>query len=589
MSKALKNKQPLLPVIVLLFFSLLLLVSLVYRVSVADRDLGIIRLEQKQARLAAESGVNFALTRIHKTINSTENTDGFEHLSTQELGKALNLNKWQPIGNKKASWFRITSIRKTNELDNYDTKLIDESLRYHILSEGRCKGHQYTSSAVIQVYDLAKTFGAFSSLDEFYYGTPIQPWIELGESLDNFIKRNSKLFVNNKMNRFGICQDPELLFKIYDKNQPSPFENPKDDIEIVGNYGKYYEKSGYSPLFGPLYAASPIVVDQHTFRGPIQTAWFFFKRENATANILKDNTLTNLHSSPSIQAVANKRGGRNHPNSVLDKDTDEYNPLIPQWRPNLEFLKELSKGPNGIYIDEKGQGFVQGKPSEVKYHAGEADFYSDSYVGPNLGKLEQDILKGKKYIVLSTANKFNNYNNLDSKNLNGAKILYSERSIFIRGEIEGDLTIVTPGHIFITGPTNIDSNLNLMLIGGQGTAISTVDLENIIKNSQPGEEFVDAVREWIIKAIIYKPGSGIYTTQTELLGSHKVNFRGLFAGKSLKLKIMGACIGGNLTRWIDNTENNSLEIHHLTNAPNRLINRPYSANILKIQTKKEKS
>jgi hypothetical protein len=587
MSKAIKNKQPLLPVIILLSFSLVLLVSLVYRVSVADRDLGMIRLEQKQARLAAESGVNFALTQINKIINFSEGSSRLDYLSTEDLAKGLKVNAWQPISSKNNAWFRIISIRKTNELDNEETTLVDESLRYHILSEGRSKNHLYTSSAVIQVYDLTKTFGVFSSLDEFYYGTPIQPWIELGENLDNFIKRNPKIFESNKMNRFGVCQDAELLYKIYDKNQTSPFENPKDNIEIVGNYGKYYEKKGYSPSFGPIYCATPIVVDNHTFRAPLQTAWFFFKRDNAISNIQKENTLINLHSSPSIQAVSGKALAKNHFNYLIDRDTDEYNPLIPQWRPSLDFYKRLSKGSQGIYIDEAGQGFVNNKPTEVNYHPGEADFYSDTYVGPNLGKPEQDVLKDKKFIVLSTANKFNNYNNLDVKNLNGAKIIYSERSVFIRGDIEGDLTIVTPGHIFITGPTNIDSSLNLMLIGGQGTAISTVDLETIIQDNQPSEEFVNAVREWIIKAVIYKPGAGIYTTQTKLFSSVKVNFRGLFAGKSLKLKIIGACLGGNLTRWIDNTENNSLEIQHLTNASNRLINRAYSANILKIQTKKE--
>ncbi len=589
MSKTLKHKQPLLPVIILLIFSLILLISLVYRVNVADRDLGILRLEQKQARLAAESGVNFALTKIHQHINFSANSKSNKELIVEELWKELELNKWQQISPKNPAKFRITSIRKTSHTDDPNTVLIDEGLRYQILSEGKCKGHLYTTNALIQLYDLTKIFGVFSSLDEFYYGIPIQPWIELGQSLESFIERNEELFASNKINSFGICQTPELLYRVYEKGQESPFKNPRDDMEIIGNYGKYYEKSGISPSFGPMYSALPIIVDNHKFKAPIQTAYFFLKRSNTSPRMQEGNSLLNLHSSPSIQKVAKEFTGNNQSKYIIDKDADEHNPVIPPWRPDFNFYKKLSKSSVGIYINKDGKGFRNGEPIDVDYHPGTGDFYSDSYKTPNQAEPEQDQLNNKDFIVLSTANKFNEYNNLSKDNLKEAKIIYSERSVFIRGEVEGDLTIVTPGHIFITGPTNIDSNLNLMLIGRQGTAISTIDLERIIQSDNSTDEFINAAREWIIKAIIYKPGAGIYTTKTLANNSQKINFKGLFRGESLRLKIFGACIGGNLTRWLDNTETSGLEIHHLTNAADRLINRPYGVNILKLQTKPEKN
>jgi hypothetical protein len=208
-------------------------------------------------------------------------------------------------------------------------------------------------------------------------------------------------------------------------------------------------------------------------------------------------------------------------------------------------------------------------------------------MGPNSPKVEHDKLIDNKYIVLASDGKFDGYNNLSIANLNGARILFSERSVFIRGEIESDLVIVTPGHIFITGPTNIDSSLNLMLIGEQGTAISAADLQEVIATKRPGKDFIDAAREWLIKAIIYKPGAGVYASTLPSNSQGEMNFRGIFDGESLKLIIKGSCIGGNLQRWIDNTESDSLRIEHLQNSAARLCLRPLSANVLKIRTEPE--
>ena len=149
------------------------------------------------------------------------------------------------------------------------------------------------------------------------------------------------------------------------------------------------------------------------------------------------------------------------------------------------------------------------------------------------------------------------------------------------------MIVVTPGHIFITGPTNIDSRLNLFLVAAQGTAISTVDLEDVIKKNNPTPDFIEAAREWNIRAVIYKPGAGVYSAAS-LSDSEKnarVNFLGVVKGRSIKLHIIGSCIGGNLQRWIDNTERDSLVIDHDPDSVQRLMVSPVSVNILKLRTR----
>jgi len=59
----------------------------------------------------------------------------------------------------------------------------------------------------------------------------------------------------------------------------------------------------------------------------------------------------------------------------------------------------------------------------------------------------------------------------------------------------------------------------------------------------------------------------------------------LFAGQSLKVRIHGACIGGNLQRWIDNTEPDSLRIQHDPTAAERLPFRPLSVNMLRLRSR----
>jgi len=587
MSHTQESKHSFFPIYVMILFSLLLIGALFYRVYLADKDLGGLKIESFQARLAAESGINYAIAKINDSINFSQQSFGGEILSSTDLSNLLEKEDWKAVGSKTNAAFRIVSVRKVDTNDDKSTPLIDESLRYRILSEGKCRSHRYTTNAIIQLYDLSKTFGVFQSLDEYYYGAPIRPWIEVCGSLEKFINSNKNLFIENKLNRFGLCSDADLLLKIYTPDLLSPFKQSEGEKIISGNFGKYYRKIGSSPSFGPLYSSYPIIIDNHTFNDALQTAFYVYKRPQTQAKINFENRLIAVNSSLRIQKAADRIESKNSTNLIVDYDSEDYKSFIPPWRPNIEYLRELSKSRFGIYIDETGKGHQNGKPIPVDYHPGSGDFFSDSYMGPNSPKVEHDKLIDNKYIVLASDGKFDGYNNLSIANLNGARILFSERSVFIRGEIESDLVIVTPGHIFITGPTNIDSSLNLMLIGEQGTAISAADLQEVIATKRPGKDFIDAAREWLIKAIIYKPGAGVYASTLPSNSEGEMNFRGIFDGESLKLIIKGSCIGGNLQRWIDNTESDSLRIEHLQNSAARLCLRPLSANVLKIRTEPE--
>ena len=291
-----------------------------------------------------------------------------------------------------------------------------------------------------------------------------------------------------------------------------------------------------------------------------------------------------MNSSPRIQQTSGNIEQRNLTKYFPDRDSIKYSSFIPSWRPDFEHLRQQSKE-YGIYIDAEGKGYLNGEQLDVDYHPGVVTMYSDSYLTSNSAAYEQDELKDEKYIVLASDLNYNGYNNIDGTNLQGAKLIFSERSVYIRGDIGSDLVIVTPGHIFVTGPTNIDSNLNLFLLAAEGTAVSTVDLENVVAQNNPSPNFVEAAREWIIRAIIYKPGAGIYSTASRIQKDTPISFRGIFAGKSLKLHIIGSCIGGNLQRWINNTENNSLIIEHDPSSAERLGVTPVTANLLRLRTR----
>lgn len=586
MSRTPEEKHSLIPVLVMVGFTLLLVAALIFRVYRADRDLGMLRLVERQARLASESGINYAIEKMRQIIINSDRAANPAALTGEFFSDQIENDKWISFGQKSDSFFRVLSIRKLVNNDNTATPLLNEGLQYQVLTEGRCGGYRYSTAAVIQLYDLVKSFAAFSSLDEYYYGTPIQPWVERSGGLEPFVEANSELFDSGRITRMGICHDPVLLHKLFMSEGTSPFAVASNTIQINENFAGKYFRGGESPCLGPLYCESPVVVDSHIFAGPVQTALYFYRRGNAQPRILSGNTAVAMNSSLRMQHAVDSLEGKNPSDALVDRDANLYASFIPPWRPDFTYLRELSKT-RGIYIDADGKGFINEKPIDIDYHPGEAHLYSDSYRGPNSRMYEQDQLD-EKYIVLSTETHFKGFNNISVANLQGARLIFSERSVYLRGDIGTDLVIVTPGHIFLTGPTNIDSNLNLLLVGGEGTALSTVDLEKIIQENNSGSEFVNAAREWLIRAVIYKPGAGVYTTESRPQKGEPISFRRLFSGQSLKIRIHGACIGGNLQRWIDNTEPDSLKITHDPTAADRLALKPLSLNLLRLRSRPDR-
>ncbi len=583
MTRVPDEKQSLVPILIMVGFTFLLIIALVFRVYNADRDLGMVRLQERQARLAAESGINHAVERMKKILLASEKSADPVMLTSADFSEMLEDEDWKALSPRSSAFFRIISFKKLPGIEGSENSLLDKNLQFQIMAEGRCGIHKYSSIAILQLYDLATSFSVFSSLDQYYYGVPIQPWVERSKSLQAFVQANQSFFAQGRITRMGICYDPALLHKIFQIGGKSPFVPPPDILAIGENYGGKFLRDGESPCVGPLYCSTPVVVDSHRFSGPVQTALFFYRRGNSQPRIESGNSAIAMNSSLRIQHAVDSLQGKNPENFLIDRDSNTYTSFIPPWRPDFDFLRELAKK-SGIYVDAEGKGHMKNRPLDVDYHPGEAHMYSDSYLGPNSTDLEQDELD-KKYIVLSTATRFDGQNNIGSANLNGARIIFSERSVYIRGDIGSDLAIVTPGHIFITGPTNIDSTLNLMLVAGEGTALSTVDLEEIIMSQNPGSEFINAAREWLIRAVIYKPGAGVYTTKARPQQGIPINFRRLFSGMSLKIRIHGACIGGNLQRWIDNTEPDSLRIEHDPSAVDRLPFRPVSVNMTRIRTR----
>jgi len=585
MSRIPDEKQSIIPLLVMVFFTIVLVAALFVRVYRADRDLGLLRISGRQAKLAAESGINYAIEKMRVVMNASDRAANPGALTAVFFADQLETDSWMPVGQRSDAWFRIISVRRLFSEDIETTPLLDESLQYQILSEGRCGRFRYTTAAVVQLYDLVKNFAVFSSLDEYYYGTPIQPWVESAGSLENFVQANRPLFDSAMLSRQGICHDPQLLHRIFVPGGPSPFRLSGDSGALAANYGSRFSRDGNSPCVGPLYCESPVIVDSHTFAGPVQTALYFYRRGTAQPRIEVGNNAVAMNSSLRIQQAVDSLEGKNPPDVFVDRDSQGYASFIPPWRPDFDYLRDLSKA-RGIYLDADGKGFLNGKPIDTDYHPGEAHLFSDSYRAPNSTRWEQDQLD-EKFVVLATDMRYGGFNNISAANLQGARLLFSERSVYLRGDIGSDLVIVTPGHIFITGPTNVDSNLNLLLIAAEGTALSTVDLENYVKETNPGTDFIHAAREWLIRAVIYKPGAGVYTAESRPQQGTPVNFRRLFAGASLKITITGACIGGNLQRWLDNTEPGSLEVKHVPDGADRLNVRPLSAGVLRLRTRPE--
>ncbi|MDD3147172.1 MAG: hypothetical protein PHD82_07720, partial [Candidatus Riflebacteria bacterium] len=250
------EKQSLVPVVVMICFTLLLVVAMIVRVYRADRDLGLLRISGRQARLAAESGVHYAIEKMRAAVSSSDRAANPAALTAMFFADQLETEGWISFGQKTDAWFRIISVRQIQTDDVPGTRLLNESLQYQVLSEGRCGRFRYSTAAVVQLYDLVKSFAVFSSLDQHYYGMPMQAQVENAGSLEDFVSANAGLFNSAAINRQGICHDPLLLVKLFSIEGQDPFNAATGTTKVPENYGRRYFRDGTSPCVGPLYCES---------------------------------------------------------------------------------------------------------------------------------------------------------------------------------------------------------------------------------------------------------------------------------------------------------------------------------------------
>ncbi len=581
MKKPLSFSTTSLPVLITVLFFLFLLGGLLLRVYQADRDLGNLRLTEEQARMAAEAGLHYGVVRMRERLNQPGGGMHPSYFSwLQDLSDPPKL--WRPMSSGSGASFRLNETRRLPGFDREETPLIDEAHLFRLMSEGRARNQIGRATGIVAATPLVKRFAVFNSLNEFYYGQPIQPWIRLAGGLSTFIEKNAELFSSGRLTTLGICHDPGLLVKMFQPGAPDPFAPVAGQTALRGNYGTvHYKRGGTSPCEGPLYCQTPIVVDSHVFKGPVQTASFFYHRGESRPTLELDSAVLALSNSKRIQSVLDKAEGDLPENGVfIDESAIPRTSFMAPWRPNFQALREFAKSA-GIYIDANGKGFCRGAPTEINYHVGSQTIWSETYFTPTSIVPEQDAIN-ESYIVLSTATKFDGVNNLDRASLKGVNIVFSELSIMMRGEVEGDVMIVTPRHIYITGSINPDASVSLLLAAGDGVALHTGDLEQYFSRNPPSEDVRDAARQWIVRAALYKPGAGWYGSWSrKAQGDELLAPRNVLSGAQVSLTIAGACLEGSLSRWIEHAAPEGVRVKWVPGICDRLPVEPMSVNLVR--------
>lgn len=564
-------------------FTGLLFIILAARVYLADRDLAMDRVREQQSMLAAESGVNFALSRMRHALVQPEPAILPEIIVPQAFESAIQTGRWRRIGGQTEAWFRVTEIRRILVPDRRETPLLDESAQFRIISEGRCGRHLSRTTGIVLLTDLVRRFGVVNSLNMYYYGIPLQPWIGNSGGLDAFMAANDDLFRRDVVSPRGLIFDSRMLARVYLPSEADSFALPTGTASVGGSYGRFYVRDGESPCHGPLYCQTPVIVDTHRFFGPVQTAGWFFRRGSAKPVIDDGQMVVALTSSRRIQLATDNLEGEMPPGAAVDQDSQPNSSYIAPWRPDFAALRAAAKR-TGIYIDADGKGYHRGEPTDIEYHPGNHHAFSETYLDATSIAVEQDEVD-EGFVVLSTAIRYGERNNLDAAALRGARLVFSERSVFMRGEIGDDVMVVTPRHIYLTGSTNDEGNYNLFLVAGQGIALSLADLEAHVTEKQPSQSFVAAAVRWKIRAVMYKPGAGWYGSWSQTPANGKsVRPTGVLGVRSISLDIEGACIEGNIKRWIDHAAPKGVQVRWNPKLGNRLPMQPLTANLLKMRS-----
>lgn len=583
-----KTQSTQVPIIIMVLFVVFLFFALFFRVVMADRDLASVKIAGIEASLAAESGVYLALHFVQDALNRPG--AGFNQPDSliRRAFENSPYKKWQKFGTLTGAETRISEIRNVPGVDNLNTPMLDESSLFRVETQGRQMGKTSRSLGVLSVTDLVKRFAVVNSLNEYYFGQPIQPWASESGSLVSLIAANRKLFFDmGVVTPRGFFTDSDFVHKMFSPSGSDPFTLPAGRKALGGNYGSlFYKRDGNSPCRGPLFCQTPIVVDSHQFFGPIQTSGYLFRRGNTQSTIFNGQSSLRLTSSRRIQKAEDHLEGEVPENLLIDQDSDSHPSNLSSWNPDFDSLRKFSSK-EGIVINQKGEGMLRGEKTTTDYHLGKHHVFSDTYLTPVSTRYEQDKLD-ENFIVFSTSNQFDGKNNLSKGDLQGTKIIFSENSIFIRGEIEGDLVIATPKHIYITGNLNPQNTFKLFLIAGEGVALSTADLEDFITVKLPNPEDIASAREWTIGAVLYKPGSGWYGrwAKPSIDGAQVFPDWNKMGGR-LSIVIQGACIEGNLNRWVNHAMPDGVKVVWNPQACDGLPIVPRSANMFRMKTVSE--
>ncbi|MBF0546769.1 MAG: hypothetical protein HQM08_20145 [Candidatus Riflebacteria bacterium] len=570
-------RKPHFPLTMMILFFFFLCVVLALRVYFLDSELATRQISEIQAMLAGQAGVHIGITRIRQEIAK----EGGTRLPVVE---DLMSPRWRPIGLFSDSGCRILEVRPLPGVDNPATPLIDESSLYRIESEGRSGSSNYRVWGTIGIIPIVKRFAVFNSLNEYYYGKPLLPWIQEFGNLENFRKSNFSLFQSGILNNFGVCYDPDFLIKLFKTGEPDPFNPPTGKDKFKGNYGTmFFSREGPSPCNGPLYCQTPIVIDNHQFFGPIQTASYLYRRGTSRPSLKVANSVLAIPSSRRIQKILDNLEAELPEGPFVDADSTPKTAFLTTWKPDYESIRQKAKK-DGLYIDPQGRPYLRGEKLDMDYHFENQQIFSESYLTSNESEWRQDEISGG-FVTLATANRFDGKNNLAAEVLKGVSVVFSENSVFIRCEIGGDMVLCTPRHILLTGSVNSESGFNLLMIAGNGIGISTKDLEKYIEEQKPPLETIQAATQWIINAVLYRPGAGWYGSWAHQLSQgQSLNPASEGKGEKVSLKIVGACIEGNLQRWFDNAGKDGIKVDWKPTAVDHLPFVPVSVNLLRIRT-----
>lgn len=564
-------------IVILIFFGIAFL-----RIYYLDKTQIIKQIYNIQAKYAAESGLIIFTQHIQNLLNEKIPTPTKpDEILSMLLDECKHFD-WKNCGFKNSSKFKIANIRKLPLVDDIKTPFLDEGQLYAIECIGVCGEFKYQSSGILSFINLFKHYAVVNSLNEYYYGKPLQKWITIHGNLDNFISANKEIFEKGYFSINGLCHSPEWLYKLYGLGLPDPFAPSIDGKYLSANYSPLFSIGTKSICLGPLYCRTPIIVDKHEFEGPVKTSSYLFVRDQNKAFIKNSNTNIKLYSSYRIQEVQKKIEGENILEWLSDRDSVGTGKIRHYWRPNFNTLRIYAKE-HGIYISEDGIGYVKGKKVETNYFPQKVKIISEVYTTP-LGIMpEQDVEEGT-VITLASSRKFQNYNNMSRENLHNSNLVFSENSIFIRGDIENDVIIVTPKKIFITGSINKYSKSRVFLIAGLGVAISTHDLENVIQSNKEDQAFISSALKWQINAYIYKVGGGVYSSNFENF-QKKYEYDGKkVLDYQLNIAINGATIEGNINRWIKALGEKNIIITWNANDLEKLIYLPVSVNLIQLKT-----